>query len=230
MSHQPVFTVSEAWKASYPAAHAGILVMRGVTNPPQHPDLKSRKQALQAQLRARLAGHDRNAIAALAPIRAYQAYYKPFKKSYHVQLQVESIVFKGKSLPGGAALVEAMFMAEVKNMLLTAGHDLDTLQLPVTLDVASGDESYMLLRGQAQSLKRGDMLMADRGGVISSVLYGPDQRTQIKSDTRNVLFAVYAPAGIDEQAVLQHLDDIQQNVLIVSPQAGVELLQVFGAR
>ncbi|MFN8595962.1 MAG: hypothetical protein U0559_07245 [Anaerolineae bacterium] len=37
-------------------------------------------------------------------------------------------------------------MAEIKNLLLTAGHDLDTLQLPVTLDVASGQESYCVAR------------------------------------------------------------------------------------
>jgi DNA/RNA-binding domain of Phe-tRNA-synthetase-like protein len=95
-----------------------------------------------------------------------------------------------------------MFMAEVQNMLLTAGHDFESLELPITLDVSRGDERYTLLRGQEQILKPGDMLMADRAGIISSILYGPDQRTQIKSSTRNVMFAVYAPQGIDEQAVL----------------------------
>jgi DNA/RNA-binding domain of Phe-tRNA-synthetase-like protein len=73
------------------------------------------------------------------------------------------------------------------------------------------------------------MLMADQAGVISSVLYGPDQRTQITPATRRVLFAVYAPAGIGEQAVVQHLQDIRDNVLTVSPTAQVELLRVFGA-
>ena len=32
-------------------------------------------------------------------LQAYAAYYKQFKKTYHVQLQVESIVLKGKGLP-----------------------------------------------------------------------------------------------------------------------------------
>jgi DNA/RNA-binding domain of Phe-tRNA-synthetase-like protein len=203
--------------------------MRDVTNPPQHTELEAHKQRLQDDLRSRFAGQDRNAIAALSPIQAYNAYYKPFKKSYHVQLQLESIVFKGKSLPSVAALVEAMFMAEIKNLLLTAGHDLDTLQLPITLDVASGQEQYTLLRGTEQAMKPGDMLMADKTGVISSILYGPDQRTQINEKTRNVLFAVYAPEGIGVEATRQHLEDIRENVLLVSPAARVELLEVFGA-
>jgi DNA/RNA-binding domain of Phe-tRNA-synthetase-like protein len=224
-----MFIVSNTWKATYPQAHAGILVMRDVTNPSQHAELEARKQGLQDDLRSRFAGQDRNAIATLSPIQAYNAYYKPFKKSYHVQLQLESIVFKGKSLPSVAALVEAMFMAEIKNLLLTAGHDLDTLQLPVTLNVATGQEQYTLLRGTEQVTKSDDMLMADESGVISSILYGPDQRTQINEKTRNVLFAVYAPEGIGAEETRQHLKDICENVLLVSPSAQVELLEVFGA-
>jgi DNA/RNA-binding domain of Phe-tRNA-synthetase-like protein len=223
-----MFIVSDTWKAAYPKAHAGILVMRNVTNPPQHVELEARKENLQNELRSRFAGQDRSHIAALSSIQAYNSYYKPFKKSYHVQLQLESIVFKGKSLPSVAALVESMFMAEVKNLLLTAGHDLDTLQLPVRLDVATGQEQYTLLRGTEQVTKSGDMFMADGVGIISSILYGPDQRTQINEKTRNVLFAVYAPEGISTEATHQHLEDIRGNVLLVSPEAQVELMEVFG--
>ena len=223
-----MFIVSDVWKTDYPKAHAGILVMRDVANPPQHAELEARKERLQDELRNRFAGQDRSAIAALSPIQAYNAYYKPFKKSYHVQLQLESIVLKGKSLPSVAALVEAMFMAEIKNLLLTAGHDLDTLQLPVRLDVATGQETYTLLRGTEQITKSGDMFMADGTGIISSILYGPDQRTQINEKTRNAMFAVYAPDGIGVEETRQHLEDIRENVLLVSPAAQVELKEVFG--
>ncbi|CAG1015487.1 hypothetical protein ANAEL_05280 [Anaerolineales bacterium] len=224
-----MFIVSDAWKAAYPQAHVGVLVMRDVVNPPQHVELEARKQHLQDELHNKFVGQDRNAIAALSSIQAYNAYYKSFKKSYHVQLQLESIVFKGKSLPSVAALVEAMFMAEIKNLLLTAGHDLDTLQLPVTLDVATGQEQYILLRGTEQVTKAGDMFMVDGAGIISSVIYGPDQRTQITEKTRNAMFAVYAPDGISAEVVHQHLEDIRENVLVVSPEAKTELLEVFGA-
>jgi DNA/RNA-binding domain of Phe-tRNA-synthetase-like protein len=225
---QTLFESSEAWKAAYPDAHAGILAMRGVENPAVHSELQRRKAALEERLRAQFAGQDRRALEALATMRAYHVYYKPFNKTYHVLAQLESIAFKGRTIPSVAALVEAMFMAEVKNGLLTAGHDLDCLQLPVTLSVASGSERYTLLRSQEQVLKAGDMFMADGGGVISSILYGPDQRTQIRPRTRNVLFAVYAPAGIAPEAVQMHLEDIRDHVRLVSPAATVELLQVYG--
>jgi DNA/RNA-binding domain of Phe-tRNA-synthetase-like protein len=208
---------------------AGVLVMRDVANPPQHPELDRRKDELENSLRTRFAAAGRAGIQALPTVQAYNAYFSRFKKTYHVQLQLESVTLKGKSIPRVATLVESMFMAELQNQLLTAGHDLLALRLPVTADVANGSERYVTFNGQEQVLKTGDMMMADAEGIISSVLYGPDQRTRITAETQQVLFAVYAPVGIGHDAVHRHLEDIQANVLQVTPSAKVELLNVFGA-
>jgi DNA/RNA-binding domain of Phe-tRNA-synthetase-like protein len=224
-----MFIVSEAWKNAFPEAHAGVLVMRDVANPSHHAGLAERKAALEEQLRSQFAGQDRPTIASHPILQSYSTHYRRFKKTYHVQLQLESIVLKGKSIPNVAALVEAMFMAEMKNLLLTAGHDLDSIKLPLTLDVSKGDEQYTMLQGQEQMLKAGDMMIVDGEGVISDVIYGPDQRTQIHAGTRNAIFTVYAPAGIEETTVLQHLQDIQQNILLITPESQVEMLQVFDA-
>jgi DNA/RNA-binding domain of Phe-tRNA-synthetase-like protein len=223
-----IFQTTETWRSTYPDAHAGILVMRKLINPPSHAGLNARKLALEEDVRARFKGKDRAAIEAIPVMQAYSAYYAQFRKTYHVQLQLESIAFKDKSLPNVAALVEAMFMAEVKDLLLTAGHDLDSLELPVTLAVARGNVSYSNLRGQIQALKTGDMYMADGQGVISSIIYGPDERTQIRPQTQNALFAVYAPAGISVHDVRLHLLEIEQNVRLIAPNAETELLEVYG--
>jgi DNA/RNA-binding domain of Phe-tRNA-synthetase-like protein len=222
-----VFRVSAAWRAAFPGAHAGVLVLRDVFNPPSSADLAREKEALEEQSRLRYAGLARSDLEALPVLQAYEAYYKRFKKTYHVQLQLESIAFKGKTIPNVAALVEAMFMAEIKNLLLTAGHDLDALHLPVVLDVSSGQESCTLLRGETKQLKAGDMMISDGEGVISSVIYGPDQRTQIRPSTRHVMFTVYAPPGIAEEVIHAHLQDITGYVRLVAPDARVEMLTVF---
>ena len=225
-----IFQVSDTWKSTFPDAHAGVLIMRGAVNPAQHAELEKRKKALEAELRARFSGQDRSALEENPVLQAYATYYRQFKKTYHVQLQLESLLFKEKSIPSVAALVEAMFMAEMNNMLLTAGHDLDTVHLPLTLDVAQGTESFILMRGFPQTPKVGDMMITDGEGIISNIIYGPDQRTQIRSQTTNVIFTVYAPSGIPEQVIEKHLLDIKDNVLLVSPDAQVEMLKVFGAR
>jgi DNA/RNA-binding domain of Phe-tRNA-synthetase-like protein len=63
------------------------------------------------------------------------------------------------------------------------------------LDVARGGEAYTLLNGKGETLKAGDIFMADAEGVTSSILYGPDARTRITPATRNALFIVYAPSN-----------------------------------
>ena len=222
-----MFTVSDAWRTTYPGAAIGVLAMSDVANPESHPELDARKVELENALRARFAGHDRASLKAIPVIRAYNDYSKRFGKSYHVQLQLESIVHKGKSIPRVAALVESMFMAELKNQLLTAGHDLDVLEMPVGVDVAQGDEHYIRINGQEQQMEPGDMMISDARGIISSVVYGPDQRTRIGPTTTRVLFTVYVPAGIDENTTRSHLEDIRTNVLIVSPDARTEVLEVI---
>jgi DNA/RNA-binding domain of Phe-tRNA-synthetase-like protein len=223
-----MFKVTEAWKFAFPEAHAGVLVMRAVVNPASHAGLETRKAALEQEIRARYAGMDRSQLEQIPILQVYDAYYKRFKKTYHVQLQLESIAFKGKSIPGVAALVEAMFMAEVEDMLLTAGHDLDSLHLPLTLDVTKVDEIYTLMRGQPQQVKPGDMSISDGAGIISDIIYGPDQRTQIQPGTRNVIYTTYAPAGISPATVAGHLQNIQEYIRLFAPQAQTEMLQVFG--
>lgn len=211
--------VPEEWKSVYPGAKIGVLALRNVKNPGEHPELDAIKLDLESRLRHQYADYDRQSLRALPTLQVYHDYYKRFKKSYHVQLQVESIVFKNRSIPNGAALVEAMFMAELKNFLLTAGHDTAVAQLPATIKIAAPGDKFTRINGQEQTLKPGDMVIADQNGVISSVIYGPDRRTQINPATTDVMFTVYAPSGIGETAVMQHMDDIENYVRVVSPDA-----------
>jgi DNA/RNA-binding domain of Phe-tRNA-synthetase-like protein len=72
------------------------------------------------------------------------------------------------------------------------------------------------------------MMIGDQEAILSSIIYGPDRRTQITAGTRNVLFTVYAPRGIEEQAVEKHLQDIRDFILIFAPLARVQWLKVLG--
>ncbi len=129
--------------------------------------------------------------------------------------QLESVI-KGKAIPGGLPLVEAMFMAEVKNMLLTAGHDYDKTRAPLSLRISTGDESYTTMNGKDVTTISGDFMIADHENVISSILRGPDQRTAITEETTRVIYTVYAPFGVEEHLVQEHLREIGTYVRIVS--------------
>ncbi len=219
-----MINVSAEWRERYPDACAGFLTMEGVVNPPNNSDLDRKKREIEAALRDRFS--DRDALRSHRVLVAYKDYYKRFKKTYHVQQQVESIAFRGKSIPTVACLVEAMFMAELHHMLLTAGHDLDLVEPPITLNAAKGDETLVKMNGEAQILKEGDMFVSDSVAPLSSVIYGPDSRTRIVERTTRVLFTVYGVPGIGDQAVRQHLEDIAANVRLFSPEAAVTCMDV----
>lgn len=224
-----VLELSPEWREGYPGAAIGVLAIEGVANPERHPPLERMKGALVQELLGRYAGEDRQSLRDIPTLAAYDAYYRQFGQTYHVQHQLESVVFKGKGLPSGAALVEAMFMAELDNLLLTAGHDLDAIEGPMRIGVATGDESYTRINGKEQLLKAGDMMIGDRRGVISCILYGPDRRTRIRPETERVVFTVYAPAGIAPQDVRNHLEALRANVAVVAPEATVAAIEVHGA-
>jgi DNA/RNA-binding domain of Phe-tRNA-synthetase-like protein len=220
------YQAADSWKTTYPGASVGFLAMQELRNPQENKELELRKQALETQLRARYAGQERSTLADLPVIQAYRAYLKPFKKSYHVQQQLESLIYKGKAIPSRAALVEAMFMTELESGLLTAGHDLDSVKLPLRVEASLGGEHYLGLSGQEKVLKAGDMYIADQEGIISSIVYGPDSRTQLNPATQNAVFTVYAPPGIEFEAVSAHLENLRDHLWLFSPQAEVILLEV----
>ena len=191
-----MFSISKNFSVKYPEAHAGILVIQDVRNPQFHVELENRKREIEMDLRTRFSGSDPHQLAAVPPLPAYTAFYKGFDKTYHVLGQLNSIVYKEKSIPSVAALVEAMFMAELKNGMLTAGHDLDQVCLPITLNIASGEEHFIVMRGVDQALKPGDMFISDSKGILSSVIYGPDQRTQITAQTTGMFSSQFMPPGM----------------------------------
>jgi DNA/RNA-binding domain of Phe-tRNA-synthetase-like protein len=213
--------VTESWLAAFPGALAGALVMRGVENPQRCEALEARKRELEEALRA--------VEPDAARLAAYADYYRTHGKTYHVRGQWESVARKGRPIPTRAALVEAMFMAELRNLVLTAGHDVAALELPLRADATADGDTYVQLSGAERTLRAGDMMMADKAGIVSTVLHGPDRRTRITPATTEVLFAVYVPAGIGSEAVRVHLEDIRANVLLIAPDAETVAVEITGA-
>jgi DNA/RNA-binding domain of Phe-tRNA-synthetase-like protein len=225
-----IFLASPTWRDAYPGAMIGVLAMNGASNPAHHPELDERKAELETRLRDRYGSGSKAELRSHPVLQAYASYYKTFGKTYHVQLQLESIIFKGKSIPSVAALVETMFVAELEDMMLTAGHDLDALQGDPSVEVAAGTEEYVLMNGQPQTLKHGDMFIHDDAGILSSIIYGPADRAPIARETKRVLFTVYAPPGITREGLEAHLGRLVELVQLIAPGSQVEHRGILFAR
>lgn len=222
-------TVTNEWRTAHPGAVIGLLEVSSVDNTRPSPELDTRKREIEAQLRERYQGFTRQDFLALPVIAAYEQYYKRFNKTYHVQLQLESIVLKGKNLPNVSPLVDANFAAEVQTLALTAGHDVDKLYAPVTIDVSKDGDQITQMNGETRPIRAGDMIMRDANGISCSIIYGQDNRSPISAGTTHALYVIYAPAGAPREAVESQLQKIEEHIRLFSPNVIIEQHRLLSA-
>jgi DNA/RNA-binding domain of Phe-tRNA-synthetase-like protein len=222
-------SATDEWRTSHPGAIIGLLEVSAVTNIRSSPELDERKRTTEARLRRRYQGFTRQDFLTLPILTAYERYYKNFNKTYHVQLQLESIVLKGKNLPDVSPLVDSNFIAEVETLILTAGHDVAKLHEPVFMDVSREGDIMMQMNGTSKAIRAGDMIMKDADGLCCSILYGQDNRSPISPETSHVLYVSYAPAGVQAEAVDLQLQRVVENIRLFSPTAMIEQQQLLVA-
>jgi len=202
------------------------MIMKGVTQKDPTPDFIRAKLELETAIRQRFSGVDRKEMRALFPFTQYHDYYKKFKKSYHVLHQCESIATGSRTLPAGAPLVQAMFMAEIKNQLLTAGYDRRNLARPFRVGLADGATSFAGMGQKECRPPAGDILFSSEHTLLGSIICGPDNDHRIRATTTEVLFAVYGVPGITAEHIERHFADIANLVRLIDPRAEVDGLSV----
>ncbi|MBN1921435.1 MAG: hypothetical protein JW892_09335 [Anaerolineae bacterium] len=222
-------SVSTAWQKTHPGAAIGILELSGLDNSNPSANLNARKRELEARLRERYRGFTRRDFLALPVMAAYDRYYARFDKTYHVQLQLESLVLKGKSLPAVSPAVDATFMAEVETLVLTASHDVARLRGAILMDVTQAGEHMQQMNGVLKELRAGDMVMRDAKGVCCTIIYGQDARSPISTATTHALYVAYAPPGVAPNSVISQLHSIEAHVRLFAPDVIVEQRRTFTA-
>jgi DNA/RNA-binding domain of Phe-tRNA-synthetase-like protein len=223
-------SASDEWRTAHPGAVIGLLELSGAENNARpSPMLDEQKREVEARLRERCKGFTRQDFLSLPVMSSYNRYYKRFSKTYHVLLQVESIVLKGKNLPDVCPLVDANFTAEVETLILTAGHDAAKLHGPILMDVSREGDHFIQMNGTSKAIPAGDMIMRDADDISCSIIYGQDNRSPISSETSHVLYVAYAPAGVPAEAVEAHLRKVEENIRLFSPTVIVELHQLLSA-
>ncbi len=224
-----LISATDEWRITHPGAIIGLLELSGVENTHSSPKLDERKRETETHLRERYKGFSRQDFLSLPVMSDYKRYYKRFDKTYHVQLQVESIVLKGKSLPNVSPLVDANFAAEVETLVLTAGHDATKLHGSIAIDVSREGDHITQMNGASKTIRAGDMIMRDANGICCSIIYGQDNRSPISLETSHVLYVAYAPDGIPSEMVEAQLRRIEENIRLFAPMAIVEQRQLLSA-
>jgi DNA/RNA-binding domain of Phe-tRNA-synthetase-like protein len=210
-------TVRPELKLMYPRVAFGSLTVKEAPNSKQNKRLEDIKHSLEKNIREEYPAPRDDPV-----IQVYSDYFKRWNRTYPVEFQVKSIK-AGRSLPTVSTLVDCMFMSELRNRILSSGHDLDSISGDAFFDLSDRGDEYTKLNGEKQSLPQSDVVLRDSEGILASVLYGPARRTSISPRTDNAQFFAWCPNGMQDDAILAHLNDIKTNLEIVYGTVKAEL-------
>jgi DNA/RNA-binding domain of Phe-tRNA-synthetase-like protein len=196
-------------KLLYNRAVFGGLILYDVPNKKENEKLENLKRELEKEIREEYPDVVKDQV-----IRSYDTYYKKWGKTYPIQFQIKTIK-GGSRFPRVSALVDSMFLSELRNRILTSAHDFDSIQGELWYDVSDEGEKYTKINGKEQMLPRSDIVLRDSDGILASVLYGPARRTSINNDTENALYLAWCPYSPGVDVIEEHLRDIISNLEVV---------------
>ncbi len=107
-------------------------------------------------------------------------------------------------------------MAEMCAGILVAVSDYDRFEGKLTLDLADEGEHCIGLGQRDMVTRQGEIVLRDEREIVCILCQGPDEKTRVTQDTRNVLYYAYAVPGIDAQYLEEGLT------------IGAEIMSEFG--
>ena len=208
---------SEELKNKYNNAAVGILLIKDIINRDPDKFLEKIKKETEEDIIRNFSELSRDELNKKPVFAAYRNYFRKFKKTYQLLLQLESVAKKGRSFPAVNPLADSCFLAEMKTFVLTAGHDADLLDNKILFDLSKDNDGFTRINGESIILKPEDIIMKSGGKNICSVIYGQDNSTLLSEATENAFYVSYAPEGVPDDAVMQNLEIIESCVSLFSP-------------
>jgi len=199
------FEKSEAYKAGYPDAGFGLVLIEGCTNPdnPEGFDAHKRKLLRMMRKRATLA-------EITGRIETYAAYFERFGYPCPLVDHLKRTINSG--FPRYNLLVDCHFMAEMCAGILVAVTDFDCFEGKLTLDLAREGEVCSGMGGREFRTQEGEIVLRDEEDIVCVLCQGADEKTRARPDTKNVLFYAYAVPGIGPEHLQEGLETAAEAV------------------
>lgn len=177
----------------------GLITARGIDS-----DALERGLGL-AQETASLDTSQRRAQA-MTRMDAFESFFTQNGFRCPLRDQFKSILEKG--LPTGSPLVRALLLAEMSTGILMGAQDASAITGTLLCDLARGGEVFAGMRGEVLC-STGEIVLRDSRGIIATLLQGPDRRTRLKKDTRDVVFIVFSVPNIEVTDIQEAMQAVQ---------------------
>jgi DNA/RNA-binding domain of Phe-tRNA-synthetase-like protein len=112
-----------------------------------------------------------------------------------------------KGLPGGSPLVKALLLSEMSTGTLMGAQDAAAIKGPLVCDLAKEGETFRGMRTEVLCRKN-EIVLRDAEGIIATVFQGPDSRTRLNQDTKDIVFFVFSVPGITASEVQKAVEAV----------------------
>ena len=177
---------TRAAQEQLPNCHLGLVVASGI-------NLDTLAAAVASARREVQRGLASPSAAVLDNLEALEAYFATSGYPFPLAMQ-RARMLKG-GIPNAIPLVQLLLCAELRHGMLIGIQDSRAIDPPLNVDVATRHESFRGMRGVVQC-KSGEIVIRDARGIIASFFQGPDSRTQLHADSRDIVGFVFSAPGM----------------------------------
>ena len=152
----------------------------------------------------------------------YFRYFRKFKKTYPVMMQVESFLLKGRPFPEGRYINAVAFLTELKTRILMGTHDAERVEGDIVIYTETDKVPFPSIHGSEGHSYPGDTTGRDDAGVIISMIAGADSRTCLQEDSKHVLYLAFGTPSTSPEVLDECLDQAEKYVKTLAPNAVTE--------
>ena len=104
--------------------------------------------------------------------------------------------------------MRALLLSEMNTGLLMGAQDASAVQGALVCDLAGEGELFQGMRGEVLC-RKDEIVLRDGQGIIASLFQGPDHRTRLKKETKDVVFFIFSAPGISGAEVREGVETVQ---------------------
>lgn len=153
----------------------------------------------------------------------YFRYFRKFKKTSPIMMQVESFLLKGRPFPEGKYTNAVAFLTELRTRCLLGSHDADMIEGDLVIYTETENREFPSIHGGTAHSYPGDITCRDDISIVVSMIAGADSRTCLSEDSRHVLYFAFGTPGMNEEALQDYLAKVEEYVKVLAPAAETKL-------
>jgi DNA/RNA-binding domain of Phe-tRNA-synthetase-like protein len=225
LNHPEMLSISEEIKKEYPSVTLGFAIIKGVKIVKTNPELEKEKNQLLSELK----GLTTEKINDYPEVQSYRKMYKQMGIDWHSRRPSPEALLRrvaqGKPLYNVNTCVDAYNIAVMHNRVSVGAFDLNQVQFPTILQIATGGEQILLLGDdEPTTLKPNEVSYFDADGPYNlDFNYRDAQRTMVTMDTTDLLINV---DGVHDITRAQVESTLQETIELIQKYCGGTVTEV----